>query len=173
MAGLSYPSMAIQFPCKRCGKCCTMLEKKNWTGISLFPWEKQLFPKEDTEPSLGLGEDPEHPKFKIVLYTYDKPGCLHIEKNQCKIYTQRPLVCRSYPFRVAKKKDETVFIVAPECTVIAEWPTKKTVTERYLEMDAAELIGDHLSRFYKAPEQKWRYKQGKGWVRIGRNKTID
>jgi Fe-S-cluster containining protein len=150
-----------------------LLEKKNWTGISLFPWEKQLFPEEDIKPSLGLGDDPEHPEFKIILYTYDKPGCVYLEENLCKIYNQRPLVCRSYPFRVANRNGETVFIVAPECTVIEDWPAKKITTERYVEMDDAELIGDHLSRFYKAPELKWRYKENTGWVRIGTNKTSD
>ena len=165
--------MAVHFPCRQCGKCCNMLERENWTGISLFPWEKQLFPAEDIKPSLGLGENPEHPDFKTILYTYDKPGCIHLQENNCKIYTQRPLVCRSYPFRVTKNNDETIFIVAPECTEIADWPKKKTITERYVEMDAAELIGDHLSRFYKASEPKWRYSKNKGWSRIGTIKSGD
>ena len=165
--------MVVQFPCKQCGKCCTLLAKKEWTGISLFPWEKHLFPPEDIRPSLGLGENPEDPDFKIFLYTYNVPGCKYLRETQCTIYQQRPLVCRSYPFRVTKQGDKDVYIVAPECTVIQEWPPQKSIDIRYAEMDAAELIGDHLSRFYKAPEPKWRYNPKRGWVQIGRDKTSD
>ena len=150
-----------------------MLEMEELIGISLFPWEKQLFPETDIIPSLGLGEQPDDPKFKIILYTYNASGCTHLTENQCKIHDQRPLVCRSYPFRVKKQGDRTIYITAPECTAVQDWPQKKTIQQRYIEMDAAELIGDHLSRFYKATELRWRYKQGEGWTLIGRNKTLD
>jgi len=150
-----------------------MLEKRHWTGISLFPWERHLFPEEDIKPSLGIGENPEHPKFKVILYTYDRPGCIHLEETHCTIYTQRPLVCKSYPFRITHRGNKTVYIAAPECTIIQDWPEKKTINQRYAEMDAAELIGDHLSRFYKATEPRWRYKNESGWTRIGTNKTSD
>jgi Fe-S-cluster containining protein len=150
-----------------------MLEKKTWKGISLFPWERHLFPEEDIKPSLGIGEGPEKPGFKIILYTYVKPGCIYLQETGCTIYDQRPLICKSYPFRITKRENETVYVVAPECTVIQEWPEKKTIEQRYIEMDAAELIGDHLSRFYKASEPRWRYKSEKGWNRIGTNKTSD
>ena len=165
--------MVKPFPCKQCGECCTRLSREGWKGISLFPWEKHLFPEEDIIPSLGLGEKPSDPKFKTILYTYNASGCLHLQDKQCTIYLQRPLVCRSYPFRVEKRGDKNVFIVAPECTAVQEWPSKTTINERYLEMDAAELIGDHLSRFYKATEPRWRYKQDNGWTLIGTNKTGD
>ena len=165
--------MVIRFPCKQCAKCCSQLAKEGWSGISLFPWEKHLFPAEDIIPSLGLGEHPDHPKFKTILYTYNTPSCIHLKEKTCTLYTQRPLICRSYPFRVTRQGDKTVYIVVPECTAVQDWPEKVTVDQHYAEMDAAELIGDHLSRFYKATEPRWRFKPGRGWVRIGRNKTID
>jgi len=128
------------------------------------------FPEKDIQPSLGLGE-PDAPRFKTLLYTYTTEKCIHLEDNQCKIHTQRPLVCRSYPFRVTHQGENTVYIVAPECSKIQDWPEKTTLNIRYPEMDAAELIGDHLSRFYKAEEPKWRYDPDVGWTRIGRDKT--
>jgi len=164
--------MVIPFPCEKCAKCCTMLEQEEWKGISLFPWETHLFPEEEIEPSLGLG-NPEKPGFKTILYTYTAQSCLNLSDNHCEIHTQRPLVCRSYPFRVRHQGEKTIYIVAPECTHVQTWPETTTVDKRYAEMDAAELIGDHLSRFYKAQEPKWRYISGKGWTRIGRNKPIE
>ena len=164
--------MVIPFPCEKCAKCCTMLEQEEWKGISLFPWETHLFPEEEIEPSLGLG-NPEKPGFKTILYTYTAQSCLNLSDNHCEIHTQRPLVCRSYPFRVRHQGEKTIYIVAPECTHVQTWPETTTVYKRYAEMDAAELIGDHLSRFYKAQEPKWRYISGKGWTRIGRNKPVE
>jgi Fe-S-cluster containining protein len=149
-----------------------MLEQEKWSGISLFPWETHLFPEEDIEPCLGLG-DPKTQDFKIVLYTYNVTECTHLHDSNCSIHPERPLICRSYPFRVTRQGDKTIYIVAPECNQIQDWPEKKTIEVRYAEMDAAELIGDHLSRFYKAEEPKWRYTAAKGWRRIGRNKKRD
>jgi Fe-S-cluster containining protein len=159
--------MVIPFPCHKCGNCCNMLQREKWAGMSLFPWEKHLFPDEHINPSLGLGTNPETLDFKVILYTYDSHGCRHHRDNQCNIYTTRPLICRSYPFRVKRQDDKNFYIVAPECTVVQSWPQKKPIDQRYTEMDAAELIGDHLSRFYKADEPRWRYKLGNGWTRMG------
>ena len=150
-----------------------MINKEPWTGISLFPWEKHQFPEENIQPSLGLGETPDSPEFKTILHTYHSQTCTHLQDKECTIYQQRPLVCRSYPFRVTHQGDETIYLVAPECTTIQGWPEKNTVDVHYKEMDAAELIGDHLSRFYKADEPKWRYSIEHGWTRIGRNKPVE
>jgi len=159
--------MPTPFPCKQCGKCCSTLEKEEWTGISLFPWETHLFPKEATRPSLGLGENPDHPDFKLILHTYSAPNCKHLDDNRCTIHPHRPLVCRSYPFRATRQGNKNIYVVAPECTVIEDWPDTRTIWKRYDEMDAADLILDHLSRFYKATEPKWRYIPEKDWTRIG------
>jgi Fe-S-cluster containining protein len=159
--------MDVPFPCKQCGKCCSMLQIETWTGISLFPWEKHLFPAEHVKPSLGLGIHPEHSDFKIFLYTYDANRCCHLKENICNIYTTRPLVCQSYPFRVKRQRDKNIYIVAPECSTIQSWPKKKTIKYHYDEMNFAELIGEHLSRFYKANESRWRFTFRKGWTFIG------
>ena len=150
-----------------------MLEMEERIGISLFPWEKHIFPEENVVPSLGLGIHPDDSNFKITLYTYSTPGCVFLVENVCQIYSKRPLICRSYPFRITRRGDENIYIIAPECTAAQDWPDKKTIMKRYYEMDAAELIGDHLSRFYKASEPKWRFNQKDGWSPIGTIKTSD
>ncbi len=156
------------FPCAQCGNCCKKLGEGEWTGISLFPWETHLFPKDNIKPNLGLGDTPEDPDFKIVLHLYDSQGCVHLDDDWCAIHDERPIVCRSYPFRMSIQGIERkVFEVAPECSAIKFWPTKSNISERYDEMDAAELIGDHLHRFYKSDLPKWRYDKDH-WVRIGK-----
>ncbi len=162
--------MENRFPCAKCGNCCRKLGEGEWTGISLFPWEKHLFPEDDVKPNLGLGEFPDDPGFRTVLYLYDNLGCVHLDGDLCLIHDDRPIVCRSYPFRVSfKVSGKRVYEVAPECTSITSWPDKSTTDERYVEMDAAELIGDHLSRFYRSDLPKWKYRDG--WVSLERVKN--
>ena len=160
--------MENRFPCAQCGNCCKKLGEGDWTGISLFPWEVHLFPEENIVPNLGLGDTPDDPDFKTVLYLYDSPGCAHLEDAWCAIHDERPIVCRSYPFRMTiQGNGKKVYELAPECTAIKSWPPKSTISERYEEMDAAELIGDHLHRFYKSDLPKWKYDKDH-WVRIGK-----
>ncbi len=160
--------MENRFPCAQCGNCCKKLGEGDWTGISLFPWETHLFPDENIKPNLGLGGTPEDPDFRTVLFLYDSPGCVHLATDWCLIHDMRPVVCRSYPFRMSiRGKNQRVFEVAPECTAIHSWPAKQTITERYEEMDAAELIGDHLHRFYKSDKPKWKYDKDH-WTPIGK-----
>lgn len=160
--------MENRFPCVKCGNCCKRLGKGDWTGISLFPWETHLFPKDSVKPNLGLGGTPDDPDFKTVLYIYDSKACIHLDDDWCLIHDQRPVVCRSYPFRMAiKGESEMVYEVAPECATINSWPVKQTIAERYEEMDAAELIGEHLNRFYTSDEPRWRYEKDH-WTQIGK-----
>ena len=160
--------MENRFLCAQCGNCCKKLGEGDWTGISLFPWETHLFPEENIKPNLGLGDTPDDPDFKTVLYLYDSQACAHLDNKWCLIHEERPIVCRSYPFRMTiQGANKKVYEVAPECTTIQSWPPKSTLSERYEEMDAAELIGDHLHRFYKSELPKWKYDKDK-WVRIGK-----
>ncbi len=160
--------MENRFPCAKCGDCCKRLGDGDWIGLSLFPWEIHLFPKGSIKPNLGLGASPDDPDFKTVLYLYDSSACIHLDDGWCLIHDLRPVVCMSYPFRMAiKGKGNMIYEVAPECTTIKLWPVKQTIAERYDEMDAAELIGDHLHRFYKSDQLKWRHQKGR-WDQIGK-----
>lgn len=64
-------------------------------------------------------------------------------------------------------KERKAYEVAPECTTIKSWPAKSTVSVRYEEMNAAELIGDHLHMFYKSDLPKWKYDNDQ-WTPIGK-----
>jgi hypothetical protein len=62
--------------------------------------EAKLFPRELIFPSAGVGTDqnaPLGPK-RILSYQLNADTCPHItEKNTCRIYEKRPLVCRTFP----------------------------------------------------------------------------
>lgn len=160
--------MENRFPCAKCGNCCKELGKGNWTGISLFPWETHLFPEDRVNPSLGLGGSPEDDGFRVILYLYDGDGCIHLDDDWCLIHDQRPVICRSYPFRMSVRgKENRFYELAPECSAIQQWPPTASISERFDEMDAAEFIGEHLMKFYSSDEPKWRFREGV-WAVIGK-----
>ena len=131
--------------------------------------------REFMEKKLGLKMPPngqlfkyDDPDFKPILYLYDSTQCIHLDDGWCLIHDLRPVVCRSYPFRMAiRGEGNMVYEVAPECATVKQWPAKRTMAERYDEMDAAELIGGHLQRFYKSPQPRWRYLKDR-WTQIGK-----
>ncbi len=100
----------VRFKCLHCGRCCrNILRGYNGiiSGLVLFPDETELFPKETVFPSIGLGFDridPLKPE-SIVTYQIDSEDCPHLsEKNTCKIYDKRPLICRAFPLITMNEK---------------------------------------------------------------------
>ena len=89
----------FEWQCKNCGDCCKNLIEDNEpdSGIGLFPWEIQYFPKQNIEPFLGFG--PSKDEIKVLQYSM-KSGkvCPNYTTFGCKIYNDRPLLCRTYPF---------------------------------------------------------------------------
>lgn len=93
----------FEFKCHKCGKCC-----KDFESVSIFDFELQRFlqnaqkigynPKITIKPenTRSIGD-----KFLIILYTWEKgeiPCPFLNEKNQCRIYNEKPLFCSLYPF---------------------------------------------------------------------------
>jgi Fe-S-cluster containining protein len=88
----------IDFQCQKCAACCrSLLETRNeiTRGLPLTESESHLFPKETISPKLGVGKtEPE----RIVLYQLNVNCCPFVsERNECQIYSKRPLMCQSFP----------------------------------------------------------------------------
>jgi Fe-S-cluster containining protein len=89
----------IVFHCRKCGTCCrSLLEYVNGvkTGLLLAIKETNLFPSEMVSPKLAVGTTkPE----AIISYQLNVDACPYIsEKNECRVYDKRPLICKSFPY---------------------------------------------------------------------------
>lgn len=93
------------FTCERCGECCTKytvkLSNADIKVIKKLGYDEAEFTEIDNNL---LGPN------KFVLKKDDDYKCVFLRKNKngvlnCKIYENRPLVCRKYPF--LEKKVET------------------------------------------------------------------
>ena len=91
----------LDFTCIKCGKCCRNLLVEDWgitNGLELTDKEIDLSDPKFVKPHMGLGN---LKTVNIISYQLNLAVCPYIdEKNNCKIYNRRPLVCQSYPVEV-------------------------------------------------------------------------
>lgn len=126
---MHYPK-GVSFECQRCGQCCGDISRKKRKILLLKSEVKRI------ADIAGLREE----GFAVKLpangpyrYVMKKKGgkCVFLERNSCKIYPLRPLVCRTYPFSVEKTSSKDyIFKVSDECPGIG---LGDTVEEGYFE----------------------------------------
>ncbi|HDN96071.1 MAG TPA: YkgJ family cysteine cluster protein [Thermoplasmatales archaeon] len=89
--------------CSRCSRCC-------YYRIPILQEDKQKIAN-----YLGISLDEIQ---KTLSNGYIEPPCPFLEKNECKIYPARPIVCRMYPFLLL---NEGLFLVnINECQLAKE-----------------------------------------------------
>jgi Fe-S-cluster containining protein len=97
---------ALGFRCLRCGECCSGEEN----SVVVFPFEiraildrTELPWLEAVEPP-GEGEWDEQGRFHTLEWRLRKEGssCKFYGKGECRIYEERPLLCKTYPFFLEK-----------------------------------------------------------------------
>ncbi|MGV8128523.1 MAG: YkgJ family cysteine cluster protein [Methanolinea sp.] len=102
----------VGFSCTLCGKCCT----RDFNGHVLLL---------DDDAARMLSRDPaclepppvydlcdQHGTFYVSGYTIragnDRAGtCQFLERGRCRVYADRPWVCRVYPYMLHREPDET------------------------------------------------------------------
>lgn len=88
-----------KFACSRCGKCCkeTFYQAGDYLfGIYLEPSEITKFPDGAVFPLFGRGQPVEVTAYQLGINrcpNYEESGGL----GRCKVYADRPLICKSYP----------------------------------------------------------------------------
>ena len=88
----------LDFQCLKCGSCCkNIIETINGVqrGLILTKKETKLFPAEIVTPQYAIGITK---PTRIVFYQMKTNPCPYLNaKNECRIYDNRPLICRSFP----------------------------------------------------------------------------
>jgi Fe-S-cluster containining protein len=166
----------IIFNCRKCGTCCrNLIENVNGinTGLLLTVKEIDLFPSKMVSPKLAIGfEKPE----KIIQYQLNVGDCPHInEKNECKIYEKRPLVCRAFPRESGSERTPTISIKCPVIgSQMKEYETRE-VEVSVTEIEASEKMNRHIlnrsQKLHKIGHKRWNFdvKTGKWILTTGEN----
>jgi Fe-S-cluster containining protein len=104
---------ASGFKCKRCGKCCSGRFGDN--TVTVFPseiraimgatglgWLDVAVPHESSD----FDEEGRCHTFEWALRKKGNGDCIFLEDGLCLIYKCRPLICRTYPFRLDARRME-------------------------------------------------------------------
>ncbi|MGC9444676.1 MAG: YkgJ family cysteine cluster protein [Candidatus Methanospirareceae archaeon] len=134
-----------RFDCLRCGKCCISLIDRFYhilTGLALTPTEVKLFDQSDVRPFLGV----QTTKGIIpVWYQLIRAPCPGYDDNcGCRIYEQRSLVCRAYPFKVF-----LTYMRLGCCTWLTQRTRKNTVELPAEIVQANETIAAYDHKIFR------------------------
>jgi Fe-S-cluster containining protein len=88
------------------------------SGLALFPGETDLFPSNVVFPFRGVGGKPQNGEFKIVMFQLGANTCPHLDTEmtevRCRIYEDRPLICRCFPFHPISSLDGDVIAITDQ-----------------------------------------------------------
>lgn len=112
--------MKRKFECKRSGYCCSnlkgMTEGKEH-GIYLTPEEAKLFPEGTVFPLFRAGDN-------IFAYQTGSHKCPNLveegDHTACRIYENRPLLCRSFP--AGWDENDRLIVLLKGCSCTADYP---------------------------------------------------
>ena len=104
-----YPE-GLSWHCVECGTCCGDVKERT-RMILLLP--------EDIKRIKKLGEEDFYEewndeKFKGIMRKKNRK-CIFYTNDGCRIYKNRALLCRMYPFWLEKKQEEFIFGVDLDC----------------------------------------------------------
>jgi len=94
------------FHCQRCTNCCKNLfkEQEKSFGLTLFDFEAEILKKKAKKEKISLSLKPVNfiadkvsKKAIVLLWNIENKECPFLDKKQCIIYENRPLVCRAFP----------------------------------------------------------------------------
>ena len=138
-----------------CGRCCSNLRAGTGeSGLTLFPDEIHLFPENKVRPHLAKGVDAPS---SIFTYQYTDNRCMHLVDNLCKVYEDRPLMCRKFPVKLGA--NGLTFSVGCKA-VLNLLRSSKRLPDEAEEVQVAIVIAERLMLFHRGfadDEIEWRY----------------
>lgn len=86
------------FKCVRCGECCRNLFGKRF-GAAILPQEKTQLEKQAKKIGVSVNFYPltKNWSSEVTLWQFTDNKCPFLHANECRIYNDRPLLCRAYP----------------------------------------------------------------------------
>ena len=110
-----YPNR-IHFHCLKCGICCGDTEEKDRHILLLGNEAARIAKKLRQQVSDFATKIESRAPYKFEIKKKENGKCTFLEKNQCAIYSFRPLICRFYPFEMKSRQNQKyAFVYTDEC----------------------------------------------------------
>ncbi len=117
----NYPEK-VRFACLRCGICCGDTNQKQ-RHILLISSEAERISALVRQPTSRFSVEIEGraPYLFEMKKTQADQKCIFLENNKCRIYKERPIICRFYPFELRVSMNEKPrFLYTNECPGIGK-----------------------------------------------------
>ena len=153
----------LKFNCQRCGYCCTRqlsaTDGKEY-GIYLTPEEIKYFPKDTVFPLFRRREQ----VFAYQLGVHECPNIVRENGHMaCKIYENRPLICRSFP--AGHSDEDGIIVLFDRCLF-----TSKSADEKWdmASFDSCfEAMKEQVNQANHTPQATEMFVlNGRRWVRL-------
>jgi Fe-S-cluster containining protein len=110
-----YPT-TVRFRCIKCGICCGDTKEKT-RHVLLLKTEAEQIAEATSQPTTQFaveinGSEPYGYEMKKKA---EDGKCVFLDKNRCRIYSVRPLICRFYPFKLDSCGGKYSFRFTEEC----------------------------------------------------------
>jgi Fe-S-cluster containining protein len=109
-----YPA-GVRWSCAKCGRCCRDVEGHERRILLLGGDIRRL----EEAGASGFHEATGSEPFTGIMLKNDG-ACVFHGPDGCKVYGQRALLCRMYPFWVERLDEAYVIRVDPECTGVGD-----------------------------------------------------
>ncbi|MHC1572063.1 MAG: YkgJ family cysteine cluster protein [Methanosarcinales archaeon] len=147
------------FECRRCAACCRSLVinvGQYQFGLSLLPEECAYFPSDVVAPFIGVSSK-DSSDIEVIMFQLTESVCPNLDENSlCKIYDNRPLACRIFPFwNVNALKICPAFRAAPDAPIPIVSSAAHTKLSEYLRKKAEGTIWQYplnLRRWIRSSE---------------------
>lgn len=102
----------VGFACDGCGKCCTRTFNGHVYLLGADAERMSAISPDAVEASPYFGFCDQEGRFYVSGYCLktknDEAGsCIFLENNRCRIYENRPLICRVYPYMIHRETDDS------------------------------------------------------------------
>jgi Fe-S-cluster containining protein len=105
-----YYPVNVTYDCVRCGACCRDVDKRERMIRLLYKDIQRIEEVTDEE----FYEEWDEGSFEgLMLKNHGK--CVFLTGGGCRVYDERALLCRMYPFWLERQDDVFVFGVDPDC----------------------------------------------------------
>lgn len=111
----TYPKN-VKFTCQKCAACCGDTQLHDRTILLTDSEADLISQKTSLEANIFSQKIEGLTPYTRLMKKTDKGQCTFLREAQCSIYVIRPLICRFYPFQLAKNKNNKAqFTYTQDC----------------------------------------------------------
>lgn len=146
----------MKFECKKCGHCCINMGEKNY--LPLWEWEVDRLKELAEKKGISINIRPvdmmldKRTNLSVSMQYQIRAPCPFLINNECSIYKERPLICKSFPMvNDVYFSGNTIDLDIGDCNAFTseeyKFAIKGTIEDGKFEIPKGELKKRYINFF--------------------------